>query len=248
MGDSSTIGPAGRYRLGDPLGRGYYAEVFRATDRRDGSPWAAKLYAADEPGRAAAKHEAEALRRLAHPRLPAFHDAFEADGRPVVVMALVDGVSLRDRVERDGPLSVAETLRVGAEACELFEYLAGEGWTYRDLHPKNLHPWTPGGTVILDLDGSRPPGRPPAPAGRIGYRAPELEDEAPLTPACDVYSLAGCLFFALTGHDPPHEPGPLPLPGLSAELSALLERCRRAAPGERPPVNDLRRALAPGHP
>ena len=230
------------YELGARLGRGYRAEVFRAVDRRDGSAWALKLFAADEAGRTAARFEAEALRALAHPRLPAFHDALEVDGRPAVAMAVVAGPDLRTEVERGGGLPVPSALRMGTELCDLLVHVGARGWTLRDLHPRNVHRLTPGGTMALDLDGARPEGWPAEGGGRVMYRAPELL-QGPVTPACDVYSLAGCLYFALAADDPPRASGPLEWPGLASALAAALNRCRSQIPPERPAAEAVAEAL-----
>jgi serine/threonine protein kinase len=94
--------------------------------------------------------------------------------------------------------------------------------------------------MLLDLDNARPPDAPGEPAGRAGYRAPELERGGSVTPACDVFSLAGCLYFALVGDDPPEQPGPLPgrrrRLDASSPLADLLDACRQADPARRPPA------------
>ncbi len=90
------------------------------------------------------------------------------------------------------------------------------------------------------------------PAGRVslqggsGYRAPELERSLAVTPACDVYSLAGCLYFALTGEDPPDRLGPIPdlrWRISSPELAGLLNACRTIDPLVRPNMGELAVAL-----
>lgn len=230
-----------RYRLEEQIGVGYYAEVYRAIEVATGRVYAAKVYADEPAKREAAAREREAFAQLRHPRLPALRDSFEHDGRIYVVMELVEGPNLRAIVEADGRLPVERAASIGVEVCEAFAYTAGLGWTYRDLHPKNLHPNTPRGTMLVDLDGCRPPGWPGVPSGRIGYRAPELERSRETTPACDVYSLAGCLYFAIVGDDPPIVPGPMP----ATPLSAALDPCRDEDAARRPSAAELRRTLAP---
>jgi serine/threonine protein kinase len=243
----SSFGPGPGYRVEAFLGSGYFADVFRARDLGSGEAYAAKIYAREPARREAAAHETPALRRLSHPRLPAFRDSFDEGEWLFVVMELVAGTNLRQEVETSGPLAVDRVVRLGAEVGEVFGYIASQGWTYRDLHPKNIHRLTPKGAMLVDLDGARPPGWPARPAGRIGYRAPELDGDRPVSSACDVYSLAGCLSFALTGEDPPTQPGPLPdlrgRPGSLPRLADLLDECRRAEPARRPTADALRAAL-----
>jgi serine/threonine protein kinase len=234
------FGPGPGYRLEAFPGSGYFADVFRARDLGSGRADAAKVYADTPRKRHARAREVAALRALAHPRLPALKDTFDDDGRLFVVMELVDGVSLREDVEAHGPLPTERAIRLGIEVGEALEDVASRGWTYRDLHPRNIHPDPPKGAMLLDLDGARPPDWPARPAGRAGYHAPELAAGRRVSPACDVYSLVGCLYFALLGDDPPAGSGPLgPFPG----LADLLDAGRRAGPHQRPGAAAVRGAL-----
>lgn len=243
----SRLGPERRYQVSGFLGSGYYADVFRAVEVETGLPYAAKVYRGGVRRTRAAIREQEALRSLSHHRLPALRDSFREGDRTFVVMELVGGASLRHDVETRGPFAAGQVVALAVDLCEVFEYIAAREWTYRDLHPRNVHRDTPKGTMLLDLDGARPPHWPAQPAGRIGYRAPELARGGDVTPACDVYSLAGCLYFALTGRDPPPEPGPLA--GLRGPLSApsslagVLDACRSPEPEQRPSARALRARL-----
>jgi serine/threonine-protein kinase len=214
---------------------------------RTGALWAAKVYPSRPASRAAAAREIDALMTLSHHRMPSLHESFEEGGRTWVIMDLVPGPCLRTHVEMRGPLGAAVALRIGAEACELLAYCRSRGWTYRDLHPRNIHHLTPEGVKVLDFDGARPPGAPGEPGGRIGYRAPEVASSVEVHPACDVFGLAGCLFFAVTGRDPPAEPGPMPLRDALGPLPpasvAVLQSCRDPDPQARPSANELRDAL-----
>jgi serine/threonine-protein kinase len=242
--------PAGRsgYRVEALVGSGYYADVFRIVDLTTGRSYAAKVYAASPVGAAAAAREVEALRALAHARAPALRETLDQGGWPIVVMELVAGRNLRAEAGRHGPLPAERALGLAIEVCELLEHVGARGWTYRDLHPKNIHPDTPKGAMLVDFDGARPPAWPARGGGRAGYRAPELERGGSVGPSCDVYSLAGCVYFALTGRDPPERPGARldrarevrAVPG----LSALLNACRRLGPRARPEIGVVRAELA----
>lgn len=227
------------YRVEEQIGTGYYADVYQVVHLASGIAYAAKVYADEPAKREAATREREAFASLRHPRLPALHESFEHDGRIVAVMELVEGPNLRAIVEADGPISVEAAIAIGIDVCEVFAYTASIGWSYRDLHPKNIHPRTPKGAMLVDLDGSRPPGWPGMMSGRIGYRAPELEQSLAVTPACDVYSLAGCLHFAIVGDDPPTVPGPMP----DRRLADLLDPCRVEDAAMRPTATALGAAL-----
>lgn len=242
-----TLGPPPGFQIEAFIDDGYYAEVFAVVDLATGVRVASKLYADQPDKRAAAAQEVTALQALAQPRVPALRASFVEGAWAVVVMTLVAGPDLRAEVTAQGPLSVPQVARLGSEACEVLAVIAERGWTYRDLHPRNLHRTTPQGTMLLDFDNARPPGWPAQMAGRAGYRAPELEGAGAVSAACDVYSLAGCLVFALTGLDPPEVPGPIP--ALRWFLTAwpamrtLLDDCRDADPARRPGAAGLGAAL-----
>ncbi len=243
----ASIGLTGAYRVVGFLGTGYYADVFLVVEGTTGTSYAAKAYQRGLQKRNAAAREVEALQRLSHLRLPVFKETFDVGNWLFTVMGLVAGPNVRDEVAVHGPLDVRQAVVLGIDVCEVFAYIASEGWTYRDLHPKNVHRDTPRGAMLVDLDGARPPHSPARPSGRAGYRAPELERQGPVTPACDIFSLAGCLYFALTGEDPPEEPGPLT--DLRAILAAylpladLMDQCRQDDPALRPRAHDMRLAL-----
>jgi serine/threonine-protein kinase len=236
-----------RYRVGRLLGSGYYADVFEARELLTGARWAAKVYPAEPASKAAAQREIEALATLSHPRMPSLHETFEQSGLTWIIMDLIPGPSLRDDVEARRPLDAPAALRMGAEVCELLAYCCSNGWTYRDLHPKNIHHLTPRGATVVDFDGARPPGAPGEAGGRIGYRAPEVAVSRDVNVGCQVFSLAGCIHFALTGEDPPAEPGALPLIAGAARLSTeavdILGRCRSPDPAARPTAQLVREAL-----
>jgi serine/threonine-protein kinase len=235
---------AGRYAVGPILGEGYYAKVFQLEELTTGALFAGKVYPARAAARAAALHEVAALTALAHPRMPSMREAFEVSGRTWVVMDLVTGPSLRDDVEANGPLEARAALNVGADVCELLIYVAAQGWTYRDLHPRNIHHLTPTGVIVLDFDGARPPHTAGEAGGRIGYRAPEVASSKRVHPGCHAFSVAGCIYFALVGADPPTAPGTLPsAEGLSVGAVEVLRRCRSADPEVRPTTRALRYAL-----
>jgi serine/threonine protein kinase len=234
------------YQVGPRLGSGFYAEVYQVTELATGVRRAAKVYLDEPPKRAAAAREVGAFAALSHPRLPSLAEWFEVGEWMVLVMDLVPGANVRDEVDAAGPLPVASVVEMGIELCDVLGHIAAQGWTYRDLHVKNIHRNTPRGAMLVDLDGARPPGWPGQPSGRSGYRAPELERSLAVTPACDMYSLAGCLFFALTGDDPPDRLGRIP--GLarrlgSAGLAGLLNACRLIDAAARPTAEELAAAL-----
>jgi serine/threonine protein kinase len=131
------------------LGSGYFADVFR-TGRL-----AAKVFRGSAQAAAAAVHELAALADIAHGLAPALHGSFCDENRTFVLMELIEGASLRERVEAQGPLAPPEVRRIFREVAAALESIAARGWVCCDLHPRNIHPWTPTGARLLDFDGAR---------------------------------------------------------------------------------------------
>ncbi len=114
---------AGRYRLEELLGRGGMGVVWRATDQLLGRGVAVKelpfddtLTAADaRRQRERTLREARALAQLSHPNIIVVHDVVEDDERPYIVLELIDGPSLAERMAADGPVDAAEAARIGVD-------------------------------------------------------------------------------------------------------------------------------------
>src|SRR5690242_4053647 len=114
MGTEQVV--AGRYRLGPRLGRGGMGTVWAATDELLHRDVAVKeLHLAEgEPSLERALREARGLARIRHPNVVVVYDVVEQDGRPWIVMELIDGRSLAEVLREDGPLPPREAARVGA--------------------------------------------------------------------------------------------------------------------------------------
>ncbi|MEV4233522.1 serine/threonine-protein kinase, partial [Streptomyces bobili] len=114
---------AGRYRLEARLGRGGMGIVWRATDRLLGRRVAVKELVQDdavsaEQARARRDRtlrEARAVAQLSHPHIIVVHDVVEEDERPYIVMELIEGGSLADRIAQRGPIDPREAARIGAD-------------------------------------------------------------------------------------------------------------------------------------
>ncbi|MBE1537733.1 protein kinase domain-containing protein [Actinomadura algeriensis] len=248
-----TVGPGDlpgeRYRIEALLGTGGMAAVWRAHDLVLDRAVAVKVpregWPEEFPRRL--RREARAAAGLSHPNITGVYDYGEHRGVPYVVMELLDGESLADRLAR-GPLPWREAAAVCAAIGDALDAAHAAGIVHRDIKPANVFQ-TPVAVKVLDFGiaftGPDPAGGPVL--GTPAYTAPELLDGAPPSPAADVFSLGVVLRQALTGGPP--EPAGAPAPGglpgdVPAEIAGLCARCADPRPGVRPAAAEAARALA----
>jgi serine/threonine-protein kinase len=205
-----------RYEIIDELGRGGMATVYRAQDRRHGRTVAVKVMLpeiADSLGAGRFLSEIETAARLQHPQIVPVFDSGDADGELYFVMPLIEGESLRARLDREGRLAVDESVRFVREVAEALEYAHGQGVLHRDIKPENIL-LSRGHALLADFGIARSAHSPNseqtqlltqagAMLGTPAYMSPEqASGERELRPASDVYSL-GCLLFELLTGAPP---------------------------------------------
>ncbi|ROO86443.1 uncharacterized protein DUF3558 [Actinocorallia herbida] len=220
---------ADRYLLLEVLGSGGMGTVWRATDETLGRDVAVKeLKIApdlDATVRAEAAEravrEAQATARLRHPGVVVVHDAFLDDGRPWIIMQLLDGATL-DRVLADrGALTPEHAARVGLDVLGALEAAHAVGILHRDIKPGNIFLTSDGRAVVTDfgiatVEGQATITRSGMLVGSPGHIAPErLRGERP-GPSSDLWSLAATLYRAVEGHHP------FPGAGHMAVLAAVL--------------------------
>ncbi|WP_406065455.1 serine/threonine-protein kinase [Micromonospora sp. NBC_00860] len=251
----------GRYRLEQRIGVGGMSEVWRAYDQVLDRPVAVKLIS---PGREdrdgpvdRIRAEARSAARLEHPNVASVHDFGTSStwpGRPVpyIVMELAEGETLAAHL-RAGPLDWQIAVRVCAEVAAALAAAHAEGIVHRDVKPANVM-LTPAGVKVLDFGIAIAAGAPdPMPSGMVlgtpAYLAPEQLDEAPATPAADMYALGVLLYYSLTARLPyraataselllvrrRQPPEPLPdIAGLPPEVAELCHSCLADDPEQRP--------------
>ena len=145
---------ANRYRLERLLGEGGMGSVWAATHTVTQRTHALKLLKKkdDDPAtRRRMLREARAASAVRHPNVVTIHDVIEGpDGAPVLVMDLLDGESLGDRLEREKKLDVRETLRIVRAILEALEAAHAAGVVHRDLKPDNVF-LAQGNVKVLDF-------------------------------------------------------------------------------------------------
>ncbi len=210
---------AGRYRIEGRLGRGGMGTVWRATDELLRRQVAVKeLHLPDigltevEAGdrRERALREARSVARIRHPHVVVVHDVVEQDGRPWIVMELVDGRSLADVLRDDGPLDPREAARICAAVAGALRAAHDHGIQHRDVKPANVLIERDTGRVVLtDFGIARVPGSATISetgsfVGSPEYTAPERMSGRGAGPESDLWSLGALLCAAVDGQSPFH--------------------------------------------
>jgi eukaryotic-like serine/threonine-protein kinase len=247
---------ASRYRLGVLLGRGAMAEVWSAEDLELGRQVALKLLAAASD-RERVQREARAIASLAHPNVTRIFDYGAADGRLFIVLELISGGTLEDRLRAQAPLSDPESLRLALEIAAGLGDAHAHGIVHRDLKPANILLDEDGHAKLTDFGIARfaAAGGTLTDAGTVlgtaAYISPEQAAGEPATTASDVYSFGVILFRMLTGRLPFESSDPLPLlvqhvsaqapavgefrPDAPASLAAVVAAALAKDPTMRPP-------------
>ncbi|MFC4470569.1 serine/threonine-protein kinase [Streptomyces xiangluensis] len=233
---------AGRYRLEVRLGRGGMGVVWRATDQLLGRQVAVKELPLDEElsadearrQRERTLREAQAVAQLSHPNVMVVHDVVEDDERPYIVMELIDGDSLADRIARRGSVDAPEAARIGVDLLNALRTAHTAGVLHRDIKPANV--LIENGTdrvVLTDFGIAQVPGTPTLTesgsfVGSPEYTAPERMTGVRTGAEADLWSVGALLCAVLSGESPFHRDS---LGGiLHAVVSAEIHPPDEAAP------------------
>ncbi len=236
---------AGRYTLQDEIGRGGMATVFRAVDIRHERPVAVKVMHPEftaTVGRDRFLREIRVTANLAHPHILPLHDSGEADGLLYYVTPLVDGLSLRQRLEREGRLPIADARKIAREVADALAHAHARGVVHRDIKPENIllngyraaddkTAWSAvvadfGVSAVRDAARDEHLTRTGTSVGSALYMSPEQALAERVDERTDVWSL-GCVLHEMLTGEPPFGRDPR-----SAIARALTERA--------PPLRDVR--------
>ncbi len=220
MVPGTRLGP---YEVVAPLGSGGMGEVYRARDTKLGRDVALKVLppevAGDAERLARFRREAQVLASLNHPHIAAIHGLEEADGKPFLVLELVEGETLQERLAR-GRMPLDDALPIARQIAETLEEAHEHGIVHRDLKPANVKLTPEGKVKVLDFglakafggdaeaspsDVSHSPTltREGTEAGVIlgsaAYMSPEQVLGKPLDGRSDLFSLGAVLYEMATG-------------------------------------------------
>jgi len=218
---NTRLGP---YEILTPLGAGGMGEVYRAKDTRLDREVAIKVlpdaFARDPERIARFQREAKLLASLNHPHIAAVHGFEEVEGKRFLVMELVEGATLADRLH-DGAIPVEGALTIGRQIAEALEAAHERGIIHRDLKPANVKIMPDGAVKVLDFglakamtDELSPSQmahsptitakhtRPGVVLGTAAYMSPEQARGKPVDKRTDIWSFGVVLYEALCGRRP----------------------------------------------
>ncbi|MFF5155242.1 protein kinase [Streptomyces sp. NPDC000348] len=239
--DKSARLLAGRYRLGDVLGRGGMGTVWRAQDETLGRTVAVKELRfpsnidEEEKRRLITRtlREAKAIARIRNNSAVTVFDVVEEDDRPWIVMELVEGKSLAEAIREDGLLEPRRAAEVGLAILDVLRSAHREGILHRDVKPSNVLIAEDGRVVLTDFGIAQVEGDPSITStgmlvGAPSYISPERARGHKPGPAADLWSLGGLLYAAVEG-TPPYDKGSA-IATLTAVMTEPLEEPKNAGP------------------
>jgi len=247
------------YRLEEQLGAGGMGVLYRATDLKLGRAVAIKLLArhlvTDETAKARFVREARAASALDHPNIANVHDIGEEDGELFIVMALYEGETLRQRLEK-GRLAVDEALDVLRQVALGLEAAHRVGIVHRDIKPSNILTTSSGTVKILDFgvaklvdESQAPMTQAGQPIGTVSYMSPEQLAGEQVDARSDLWSLGVLAYEVLAGFSPfqtdssaataqrilnDDPPSLATVPGVASWLAKLVSQLLGKNPAQRP--------------
>ncbi|MFH8560505.1 serine/threonine-protein kinase [Streptomyces sp. NPDC017988] len=234
---------AGRYRLGEVLGRGGMGTVWRAKDETLGRTVAVKELRfptsidEDEKRRLITRtlREAKAIARIRNTSAVTVYDVVDEDDRPWIVMELVEGKSLAEAIREDGVLTPRRAAEVGLAILDVLRSAHREGILHRDVKPSNVLIAEDGRVVLTDFGIAQVEGDPSITStgmlvGAPSYISPERARGHKPGPAADLWSLGGLLYAAVEGV-PPYDKGSA-IATLTAVMTEDVDKPKNAGPLE----------------
>ncbi|MFL5661928.1 MAG: protein kinase domain-containing protein [Ktedonobacteraceae bacterium] len=253
----------GNYRILAPLGQGGMARVYRAHQENLDREVAVKVlppwFAADRSFVDRFNLEARLVAKLSHPNIVTVHDASEYQGNLYIVMQLVDGGTLRQRLDQlqiiGKTLDVTEARRIFSQLANALSYAHDNGIIHRDVKPVNVLMDRSGRPILSDfgiakaLAGTKALTRQGAGVGTPEYMSPEQCQGGPIDARADIYALGVMLFEAVTGrlpflgdnypalaHSHIYEPAPHPMtinPTLDPAIAQIIVTAMMKNPQQR---------------
>lgn len=261
LASGARLGP---YAIQSPLGAGGMGEVYRARDTRLNRDVAIKVlpaaYSRDPERLRRFQQEAQAVAALNHPNILAIHDFGEYDGSPYIVTELLEGETLRSRLQA-GSMLVRKATEIGEQIARGLAAAHDKGVVHRDLKPENIFITRDGRVKILDFGLAKLKGEAATPdaatlasqtqpgvvMGTVGYMSPEQVRGQTADHRSDLFSFGSILYEVLSDRRAFHgdssveimnailkeDPPEQDEADIPAALSRIVGHCLEKNPGER---------------
>ena len=258
-----------RYRVERPIGRGGMATVYLAHDLRHDRRVAIKVMSPELTATIGAERfnrEVKIAAKLSHPNVLGVFDSGEAQGLLFYVMPLIEGETLRDKLQRERQLSIDDSIQIICEVAEALGYAHANGIVHRDVKPENIL-LQDGRALVADFgiarlaerDGEKLTKTGMA-VGTAAYMSPEQAAGESTDARSDIYAL-GCVLYEMLVGQPPftganamsimaqHSMATLPeirvmRNNIPAELEAVIRRSMEKTPADRfQTMDEFRRAV-----
>jgi len=199
-----------RYEILEVIGTGGMAVVYKARCHRLNRLVAVKIlkdeYFRDEEFRRRFHHEGEAVAMLSHPNIVQVYDVSSTDHEDFIVMELIDGITLKQYMEKKGTLNWKETLHFSMQIAKALEHAHGRSIVHRDIKPHNIMVLKNGSVKVTDFGIARVMSKSNTltkeALGSVHYISPEQAKGGWVDNRSDLYSLGVVMYEMMTGRPP----------------------------------------------
>ncbi len=199
-----------RYEILDVLGIGGMAVVYKARCRRLNRLVAIKIlkdeFSQDEEFRRRFHAESQAVAMLSHPNIVSVYDVSSSDEADFIVMELIDGITLKQYMEKKGVLNWKETLHFAIQIAKALEHAHGRGIVHRDIKPHNVMVLKNGSVKVADFGiaqvNTNSSTMTTEALGSVHYISPEQAKGGRVDDRSDLYSLGIVMYEMITGRVP----------------------------------------------
>ena len=199
-----------RYEILEIIGTGGMAVVYKARCHRLNRLVAIKIlkdeFSRDEEFRRRFHHEGEAVAMLSHPNIVQVYDVSSSDNANYIVMELIDGITLKQYMEKKGVLNWKETLHFGMQIAKALEHAHSRSIVHRDIKPHNVMVLKNGSVKVTDFGIARVMSKSNTltkeALGSVHYISPEQAKGGWVDNRSDLYSLGVVMYEMMTGRPP----------------------------------------------
>ena len=247
----------GRYEILEPIGFGGMAVVYKARCHRLNRLVAIKILkeelGKDDEFRNRFHGESQAVAMLSHPNIMSVYDVSTHEDADYIVMELIDGITLKQYMEKKGTLNWKETLHFSMQIAKALEHAHGRGIVHRDIKPHNVMVLKNGSVKVTDFGIARLMSQSNTltkeALGSVHYISPEQAKGGRVDNRSDLYSLGVVMYEMMTGRAPYDGDTPVAVaiqhinggavmpsvlnPNIPGGLEQIIMKCMATDPGQR---------------